>query len=169
MRKYTAPDLTNIGEQALSVYNSPLGRIILSFDATHLLGLWFENQHNAPKEYKVSMESGEVLELTRRWLDEYFSGSLPDFTPPLNPQGTPFRRRVWSRLLTIPYGTTATYGEIARGLGLGGGAQAVGGAVGANPISIIIPCHRVVGADGSLTGYASGLDRKLWLLNHELL
>jgi methylated-DNA-[protein]-cysteine S-methyltransferase len=122
-----------------------------------------------------------VLEETRRWLDIYFSGRIPDFTPPLRLRGTPFRKAVWRILLEIPYGQTVTYGEIAARLagpaaknrlaeGLGSGsvlARAVGGAVGSNPVSLIVPCHRVVGADGSLTGYAAGLDRKRALLRLE--
>lgn len=122
-----------------------------------------------------------VFDQTHRWLDIYFSGLVPDFTPPLAPHGTPFRRVVWKFLLDIPYGETTTYGEIAariaaqRAVQQGSdspvtprmSAQAVGGAVGHNPIAILIPCHRVIGTDGSLTGYAAGLDRKRCLLQLE--
>ena len=101
------------------------------------------------------------LDGTARWLDDYFSGGQPDFTPPLHLIGSAFRLRVWARLLEIPYGQTTTYGAL---LGDGASARAVGGAVGRNPISIIVPCHRVIGADGSLTGYAGGMDRKIRLL-----
>lgn len=107
-----------------------------------------------------------VFAETRRWLDCYFSGKDPGFLPPLNPQGTPFQQKVWQELLNIPYGTTVSYGEIARRIGCRS-AQAIGQAVHRNPIAIIIPCHRVIGADGSLTGYASGLDMKRCLLQLE--
>ena len=107
----------------------------------------------------------------RRWLDVYFSGRKPDFTPPTAPAGTAFQQSVWEILRTIPYGETTTYGAIARRIEQNTGcrmsAQAVGGAVGRNPISILIPCHRVIGADGSLTGYAGGLDKKERLLQWE--
>ena len=118
------------------------------------------------------MKELPVFEETRRWLDAYFRGEKPDFTPPLSVETTPFRRAVWELLLTIPYGQTMTYGEIAaeiaRRRGLSGmSAQAVGGAVGRNPISLIIPCHRVVGTGGSLTGYAGGIEKKVKLLELE--
>lgn len=113
-----------------------------------------------------------VFDQTRRWLDLYFSGREPGFTPALNPVGSAFRRAVWEILLKIPYGRTTTYGQIAREIAAARGlakmsAQAVGGAVGHNEISIIIPCHRVIGAHGSLTGYAGGIDRKIKLLKLE--
>lgn len=141
--------------------------MILSCDSTHLTGLWFEHQRYAPKEYALGEESGNVFELTRRWLDIYFSGRCPGFTPPLAPVGTPWQQRVWRELLSIPYGSTATYGGLARRIGNPRAAQAVGKAVGHNPISLIIPCHRVLGTDGSLTGYAGGLERKRALLELE--
>ncbi len=155
-------------------YPSPLGEITLASDGDALTGLWFDGQ-----KYFGSTLSGEcgerslpVFDQAADWLDIYFSGRAPDFIPPLNPQGTPFRRSVWEILLTIPFGRTVTYGEIAAELAMQKGspsmsAQAVGGAVGHNPISLIIPCHRVVGADGSLTGYAGGLEKKEWLLKME--
>lgn len=122
-------------------------------------------------DFGTSPEVKEQRELpvfaeTRRWLDGYFSGMNPGFLPPLNPQGTPFQQKVWRELLNIPYGTTVSYGEIARRIGCRS-AQAIGQAVHRNPIAIIIPCHRVIGADGSLTGYASGLDMKRRLLQLE--
>lgn len=109
---------------------------------------------------------------TRVWLDGYFNGYVPDFTPPLHLEGTPFRKAVWGMLQEIPYGTTLSYKELAYKVATRMGlrfmsAQAVGGAVGHNPISLIVPCHRVIGADGSLTGYAGGLERKRWLLEME--
>ncbi len=152
----------------LTHYASPLGPILLAADETGLTGLWFEAQKYFPSFLGVDYQEKEtpVLTETVRWLDVYFSGKDPGFLPPLHPQGSPFRQTVWDILLTIPRGQTITYGEIARRLGVRS-AQAVGGAVGHNPISILIPCHRVVGSDGSLTGYAGGFDRKTRLLQLE--
>ena len=161
-------------------YHSPIGNITLASDGTALTGLWFDGQ----KHFAATLADEAVEELdlpvfveTRRWLGLYFAGKRPDFTPPLAPKGTPFQQKVWDILLDIPYGKTMTYGEIARrivetchGASLQitkMSPQAVGNAVGHNPISILIPCHRVVGADGSLTGYAGGLERKEWLLQLE--
>lgn len=150
-----------------SEYQSPLGRIIIGTVNDRLTGLWFEGQRYAPAQITLSESTTEVLQLTRYWLDEYFAGRCPGFTPELAPQGTPFQHEVWRELLKIPYGKTITYGEIARNIGRPRAWQAVGAAVGHNPISLIIPCHRVVGADGSLTGYAGGLERKQALLELE--
>lgn len=152
----------------LTHYASPLGPILLAADETGLTGLWFEGQKYFPSFLGVDYQEKEtpILTETARWLDVYFSGKDPDILPPLHPQGSPFRQTVWDILLTIPRGQTMTYGEIARRLGVRS-AQAVGGAVGHNPISILIPCHRVVGSDGSLTGYAGGFDRKTRLLQLE--
>ena len=152
----------------LTHYASPLGPILLAADETGLTGLWFEGQKYFPSFLSVDYQEKEtpVLTETARWLDVYFSGKDPDILPPLHPQGSPFRQTVWDILLTIPRGQTMTYGEIARRLGVHS-AQAVGGAVGHNPISILIPCHRVVGSDGSLTGYAGGVERKARLLQLE--
>ena len=152
----------------LTHYASPLGPILLAADETGLTGLWFEGQKYFPSFLGVDYQEKEtpVLTETARWLDVYFSRKDPGFLPPLHPQGSPFRQTVWDILLTIPRGQTMTYGEIARRLGVHS-AQAVGGAVGHNPISILIPCHRVVGSDGSLTGYAGGVERKARLLQLE--
>lgn len=152
----------------LTHYASPLGPILLAADETGLTGLWFEGQKYFPSFLGVDYQEKEtpILTETVRWLDVYFSGKDPGFLPPLHPQGSPFRQTVWDILLTIPRGQTMTYGEIARRLGVHS-AQAVGGAVGHNPISILIPCHRVVGSDGSLTGYAGGVERKARLLQLE--
>ena len=135
-------------------YDSPLGGVLLAADNAGLTGLWF----NGAKYFAANLDE------TARWLDIYFAGGQPDFTPPLHLIGSDFRRRVWKRLLEIPYGQTTTYGAL---LGGGMSAQAVGGAVGHNPISIIVPCHRVIGANGSLTGYAGGIDKKIGLLTLE--
>lgn len=152
-------------------YASPLGGILLAADDTGMVGLWFDGQKYFARDLsgeRTEMET-PILSEAERWLDLYFSGKEPDFTPPLHPTGSPFRQAVWEILLQIPYGATITYGEIAEKLAKKMGlahmsAQAVGGAVGHNEISIIIPCHRVVGTNGSLTGYAGGLDRKTRLL-----
>lgn len=155
-------------------YDSPLGGILLAADEIGLTGLWFDGEKyfadNLPAEY-TERETPILLE-AKRWLDIYFAGKEPNFTPPLHPIGSAFRQSVWQILLQIPYGKTTTYGEIARQLAEKQGlsrmsAQAVGGAVGHNEISIIIPCHRVVGANGSLTGYAGGIDKKMKLLKLE--
>lgn len=155
-------------------YQSPLGGILLAADETGLTGLWFNGEKyfadNLPAEH--SDQETPVLAETRRWLDIYFTGKEPDFLPPLHPIGSAFRRSVWEILLQIPYGQTITYGDIARQLAAKQdlpkmSAQAVGGAVGHNEISIIIPCHRVVGTNGSLTGYAGGIDKKIKLLELE--
>ena len=155
-------------------YNSPLGNILIASDGSAITGLWFEGQKYfaaalGPEHEERSLP---IFTQTERWLDLYFSGRAPDFTPPLRWKATPFRGTVWEILLTIPYGKTMTYGEIAaktaaqRGISTMS-AQAVGGAVGHNPIALIVPCHRVIGADGSLTGYAGGLERKRKLLKLE--
>lgn len=150
-------------------YNSPFGGITLACNGEALTGLWFDGQRYWGSTLTTHHEDNKdipVFEQTRRWLDIYFSGDEPDFTPPLSLQGTAFQQRVWEALLSIPYGETVTYSELAHRLGCRS-AQAVGGAVGRNPISIIAPCHRVVGTDGSLTGYAGGLDRKRAMLELE--
>ena len=151
-------------------YLSPLGMITLASDGEALIGLWFEGQQyfEAGLNGETAEKSLPVFDQTDRWLDVYFSGREPDFTPPLRPRGTVFQETVWRRLLTVPYSKTVTYGEIAASLGLPpGAARAVGGAVGRNPISLIIPCHRVVGTNGNLTGYAGGIERKKRLLELE--
>ncbi len=155
-------------------YASPLGGITLASDGTALSGLWFDGQKYFGGTLKGGYVEREVPVFcqVRRWLDKYFSGKAPDFLPPLAMEGaSPFRKTVWEILLSIPFGSTLTYGLIAARMqsetGKRVSAQAVGGAVGHNPISVIIPCHRVVGSDGSLTGYAGGLDKKLNLLKLE--
>ena len=152
----------------LTRYESPLGSLLLAADQTGLTGLWFVGQKYFPSFSDGDFFENEspVLTEANHWLSLYFSGKEPDFLPSLHPQGSSFRQAVWNVLLTIPRGQTMTYGEIARRLNVRS-AQAVGGAVGHNPISILIPCHRVVGSDGSLTGYAGGLARKEWLLHLE--
>ena len=146
---------------------SPLGELILVSDGSALTGLRFTGQRHFPAGLPAPgpVSASEVFEDTARWLDLYFSGKRPSFLPRLSPEGTAFQRTVWERLLRIPYGKTVTYAGLAAGLGTS--ARAVGGAVGRNPISLIIPCHRVVGAGGALTGYAGGIRRKEALLRLE--
>ncbi len=155
-------------------YISPLGSILLAADEIGLTGLWFMGQkyfarnlepHYMEKEIPVLAQAGQ-------WLDIYFSGREPEFQVPLHVTGTEFQHKVWKLLCAIPYGQTTTYGAIARQIAMLDGlervsAQAVGGAVGRNPVSIIVPCHRVVGSNGSLTGYAGGLEKKNALLKLE--
>ena len=155
-------------------YASPLGGITLASDGEALTGLWFDGQkYYADTLDPQHKEKGlPVFDEAVRWLDVYFSGKEPDFTPKLRMKTTEFRKVVWEVLLTIPFGQTMTYGEIAAVIAKQKGinrmsAQAVGGAVGHNSISLMIPCHRVVGANGSLTGYAGGIDRKMKLLTLE--
>ena len=155
-------------------YQSPIGSILLAADETGLTGLWFDGAKyfaGCPaSEHKE--ENTPVLEQTKEWLIIYFSVKEPDFCPPVHMTGTPFQLSVWKILQQIPYGKTVTYGEIAKEIAREKGlsrmsAQAVGGAVGHNKISIIVPCHRVIGKDGSLTGYAGGIDKKMKLLDLE--
>lgn len=160
-------------------YDSPLGGITMASDGESLSGLWFDGQKyfgaGLAADEEEQTESGEILpvfEETKKWLDIYFDGKEPDFTPRLHLQGSPFRMEVWEILLKIPYGKTTTYKEIAERVAAQRGipsmsAQAVGGAVGHNPVSIIVPCHRILGTDGSLTGYAGGVEKKKSLLSLE--
>ena len=149
-------------------YSSPLGKLLMAADDIGLTGLWFENQLDPEHQEKEL----PVFNQTKQWLDLYFSGQTPDFTPPIHMTGTPFQTAVWNILEQIPYGQTTTYGDIAAQIAKQKGiahmsAQAVGQAVGRNKISIIIPCHRVIGKNGTLTGYAGGLDKKTALLSIE--
>ncbi|MDD7025614.1 MAG: methylated-DNA--[protein]-cysteine S-methyltransferase [Lachnospiraceae bacterium] len=152
-------------------YKSPLGSITMAADEKALTGLWFDGQKYFGETLPGEVEKKELPVFTqaKEWLDIYFQGKEPGFTPPLNLSGTPFRREIWNILLSIPYGQNMTYGQIAdviaRQKGLSRmSAQAVGNAVGHNPVSLIVPCHRVVGGKGQLTGYAGGVDRKEKLL-----
>ena len=156
-------------------YQAPLGGITLASDGEALVGLWFDGQKYFADTLDKQHEERDdfsIFDETRRWLDTYFSGKAPDFTPRLSMRASDFRRRVWEIMLGIPFGRTMTYGDIARQIARERGiptmsTQAVGGAVGHNSISLIIPCHRVVGTSGSLTGYAGGIDKKLRLLKME--
>lgn len=160
--------------QFVGHYTSPLGEITLASDGYSLTGAWLEGQKNFGSTLigEVEEQPSAAIDDARRWLDVYFSGRNPDFFPRLRLIGSEFRRRVWQLLLRVPYGATTTYGTIANALAKERGvssvsAQAVGNAVGHNPLLIFVPCHRVVGATGSLTGYAAGIDRKRALLRLE--
>lgn len=155
-------------------YQSPLGDMLLAADEKGLTGLWFVGQKYFALRLDKEHEDRDlpIFDETKRWLDEYFMGKQPSFTPSLHLVGTDFQKEVWQILCTIPYGQTTTYGDIAKRIATIHGrqsmsAQAVGGAVGHNEISIIVPCHRVLGANGSLTGYAGGIERKQRLLELE--
>lgn len=163
-----------IDQQYTTTYNSPLGPLTLASDGESLTGLWLEGQkyYAATLGAPASGTLPPVFEQASAWLDRYFRGEQPALTLPLAPWGSDFRKAVWDILCVIPYGEVRTYGDIAKAMAASLGkdtmsAQAVGGAVGHNPISIIIPCHRVVGTGGSLTGYAGGIDRKIKLLTLE--
>ena len=160
--------------QYTATYQSPLGEILLAADEEGLTGLWFDHQ----KYYALRLapehaqKETPAIKQTQAWLDVYFAGKEPDFVPPIHMIGTPFQKDVWKILLQIPYGKTTTYGEIAQKIAVQRGlshmsAHAVDGAVSHNEISLIIPCHRVVGTNGNLTGYAGGIHLKIRLLAHE--
>ncbi len=158
----------------ISHYTSPLGPMLLAADSVGLTGLWFEGQKYFARALEAEHSEQEipVLASAKQWLHIYFSGSEPDFTPPLHLIGTAFQKEVWEILRRIPYGQVTTYGAIAAQIAARRGlahmsAQAVGGAVGHNPISVLVPCHRVVGSQGALTGYAGGIDKKRALLRLE--
>ena len=153
---------------------SPLGEVRFTADGERLTGLWLEGWSGRASHFVETPPPRPlpVFDEVRRWLDEYFSGKAPNFAPPVRAVGTPFQREVWELLRRIPYGETVTYGEIAAQIAQRRGAarmsaQAVGGAVARNPIALIIPCHRVLGANGTLTGYAGGVERKAALLRLE--
>lgn len=159
-----------------STYQSPVGNLLIASKENQLIGLWIENQKYYLSNLKEEMEVADNLEIlvkTKNWLNRYFNGEKPKIRElEINPMGSEFRKSVWEILKKIPYGEVVTYNDIAKELAKQKGikrmsAQAVGGAVGHNPISIIIPCHRVVGTNGSLTGYAGGIDKKIYLLKHE--
>ena len=160
---------------SISYYDSPVGKLLIKASEGALNGGWFVGQNHFPKDLinapPLNVDC-EITCLTHQWLDDYFAGLRPEISRlKLAPEGSDFRRMVWDILCTIPYGATMSYGQIAtmieKNTGKRMSAQAVGGAVGHNPISIIIPCHRVLGSDKSLTGYAGGLEKKLFLLSHE--
>ncbi|MDR1144502.1 MAG: methylated-DNA--[protein]-cysteine S-methyltransferase [Spirochaetaceae bacterium] len=153
---------------------SPVGTFTVSSDGKNICGLWIEGQKYFAKTLgnDVLEQNLPVFENVRKWLDIYFSGRKPGFMPPLMPKGSPFQKSIWNNLCKIPYGKTTTYGELAEQFELESkgrhmSARAVGGAVGHNPISVLIPCHRVIGKNGNLTGYAGGIAVKTKLLQLE--
>ncbi len=156
-------------------YKSPIGNLLIASKNNKLIGLWIEGQKYYFSNFKdeVQQLDNNILLDTKKWLDKYFNKEKPSINElELNPIGSEFRQEVWKILCTIPYGKVITYNDIAKQIAHNRGinkmsAQAIGGAVGHNPISIIIPCHRVVGSNGSLTGYAGGIDKKIYLLKHE--
>ena len=157
--------------QYIHYYESPIGQILLTADEQGLTDLMLQGEPWTLAADHSEKATPAIMESVR-WLDIYFSGNIPDFTPPLHLTGSPFQMEVWKLLLKIPYGSITTYGYLAKQIAQQRGisrmsAQAVGGAVGSNPVSIIVPCHRVVGTNGNLTGFASGLDNKIALLKQE--
>ena len=172
-------------------YSSPVGVLYIAARADAIVGIWYEDQAHFPLPHELGelienpetylrehgtaedeepageYTAAQLLELATVQLSEYFERKRTSFTLPLDPEGTDFQLIVWEHLKTVPAGYTTTYGEISRAVGPGAPAQAVGQAVGRNKVSIMIPCHRVIGADGSLTGYAGGVERKQFLLDLE--
>jgi methylated-DNA-[protein]-cysteine S-methyltransferase len=148
------------------VHATAVGELTLSSENGFLVGVWFGRDPRVGDHAPKSL-SDPILDRARRQIDQYFARRRREFSIPLDPRGTPFQRRVWTALQRIPYGTTTSYGAIARAIRAVAAVRAVGSANGANPIPIIIPCHRVIGADGSLTGFGGGLDRKKFLLDLE--
>jgi len=160
--------------QYTTTYDSPVGKLLLAADDVGLTGLWLEGEKYYALGLDAEHEAREVpvFDQARQWLDVYFTGREPDFMPPIHMLGTPFQKEVWELLRKIPYGQTTTYGALAGQIAKQRGlermsAQAVGSAVGHNELSIIVPCHRVVGGNGSLTGYAGGIGKKIALLKLE--
>lgn len=154
---------------AVAFHDSPIGRLRLVADpAGRLCGLSLGGGHDgAGQEIEPNTYQRDVLARCRDELDRYFAGNLKSFDLPLNLRGTVFQRRVWTALCDVPYGQTVSYAELARHIGSPGAARAVGLANGANPLLLVVPCHRVIGANGALTGFAAGLPAKRWLLDHE--
>jgi methylated-DNA-[protein]-cysteine S-methyltransferase len=148
-------------------FPSPVGDLTLTVSDTALTGVYFPTSHHGPPPKRGTDGSSALLDLVERQLSEYFAGSRTTFDLPLGPSGTPFQLGVWELLRLIPYGATTSYGDLARRLGDPLATRAVGAANGKNPIPIIVPCHRVVGSKGELTGFGGGLERKRWLLEHE--
>ena len=149
------------------VVPAPIGRLIVASDGGAIAAVWMANANPSDTSWSERRGNDAVLAEARDQLTGYFAGKLRAFTLPLAPNGTDFQRRVWRELEAIPFGTTVTYAEIARRVGSTAAVRAVGAANGRNPIPIIVPCHRVIGSDGSLTGFGGGIPRKLWLLRHE--
>ena len=151
-----------------TTYNSPLGEMLIVSDGESVCGVWFYGQKHFPSfDNLIQDDNLAIFKKVKIWFDDYFDGKNPKIDFKLKPDGTKFRLKVWKILSEIPYGETLTCGEIAKKISHEMSAQAVGGAVGHNPIAILIPCHRVLGSNGKLTGYAAGIDKKIELLKIE--
>jgi methylated-DNA-[protein]-cysteine S-methyltransferase len=162
--------MTTAVERRTLVYDvvpAPIGRLIVASDGESIAGVWMANANPGDALWSEHRGTDDVLVEARGQLEYYFAARLREFALPLAPNGTDFQRRVWRALQAIPFGTTISYAELARRVGSSAAVRAVGAANGRNPIPIIVPCHRVIGSDGSLTGFGGGLDRKRWLLEHE--
>ncbi|OYD24997.1 methylated-DNA--[protein]-cysteine S-methyltransferase [Oceanimonas baumannii] len=150
-----------------TIIDTPLGKMTIQANQEGLLGAWFETQTTQPENLGKFDEHDPILLTAATQLSEYFCGNRNDFSLPLAAKGTPFQMQVWQALTTIPYGKTWSYQELANAVGNPKAVRAVGLANGKNPISVIVPCHRVIGKNGKLTGYAGGVERKKKLLNLE--
>jgi methylated-DNA-[protein]-cysteine S-methyltransferase len=150
-----------------SLLESPIGELLLTGDGDSVTGIWMQSHRSEWRRTKAWRRDDAAFASTRAQLSEYFAGGRSEFDLPLAAEGTAFQRKVWTALCTIPYGETLSYGELARRIGQPTAARAVGLANGSNPLPIVVPCHRVIGADGSLTGFGGGIERKRWLLAHE--
>ena len=150
-----------------SLLDSPIGELLLTGDGNAVTGIWMQSHRSEWKKTKDWLRDDRAFAVTRAQLTEYFTGERSSFELPLAAEGTGFQRKVWTELCVIPYGETISYGELARRIGQPSAARAVGLANGSNPLPIVVPCHRVIGADGSLTGFGGGIERKRWLLAHE--
>ena len=162
-----ASDVSDLAARSYRYASTPLGRLLLVTAGSDLVGLYFDGHARCPIAPEAAAAPDATLHMVQRQLDEYFQGRRTRFELPLRLEGTPFQIAVWSALLDIPYGTTSTYADLATHIGRPRAARAVGAANGRNPISIIVPCHRLIGADGGLTGYGWGIDRKRHLLDLE--
>ncbi|HTT11629.1 MAG TPA: methylated-DNA--[protein]-cysteine S-methyltransferase [Burkholderiaceae bacterium] len=150
-----------------SVLDSPIGELLLAGDGEVVTAIWMQSHRSERHRVREWQRDDRAFAAARAQLDEYFAGERFEFDLPLAASGTEFQRKVWSELRRIPYGETLSYGQLARRVGQPGAARAVGLANGSNPLPIVVPCHRVIGADGSLTGFGGGIERKRWLLAHE--
>ena len=150
-----------------SLLDTPIGELLLTGDGSSVTGIWMQSHRSEWRRTKALARDDRALAGARKQLTEYFAGERMEFDLPLAPEGTGFQRKVWNALCEIPYGVTISYGELARRIGQPTAARAVGLANGSNPLPIVVPCHRVIGADGSLTGFGGGIERKRWLLTHE--
>ncbi|RYZ10325.1 MAG: methylated-DNA--[protein]-cysteine S-methyltransferase [Myxococcales bacterium] len=159
--------LTNLNAPYFSQIESPIGPLLLLGDSRALCALYMVEHRHQPALPPGCARNDAALSAVVAQLRAYFAGELTEFDVELSSQGTEFQSRVWQALRSIGYGRTESYGQLARRIGNPSASRAVGLANGKNPISIIVPCHRVIGANGSLTGYGGGMERKKWLLEHE--